>query len=214
MHRPPRIALFGTSADPPHLGHQSILLWLSAHFDQVVVWAADNPYKERQSPIGDRAQMLRLLIETPPISNATDNISVNQQLSDRYSIRSILRTRKIWPEAELSFVVGADLLAQLPHWYQAEAIFEQVKLLVFPRPGYPLEESALARLRSLATVEIAHPSIQYDVSSSTYRQTRCNSGRQLDPSFATLPPVIRDYITEHDLYPCLQQTTAQISTGR
>ncbi|MEM8506104.1 MAG: nicotinate-nucleotide adenylyltransferase [Cyanobacteria bacterium P01_D01_bin.1] len=211
----PRIALFGTSADPPHLGHQSILLWLSTHFDQTVVWAADNPYKERQSPIGDRAQMLRLLIETPPVSSATDNIVVNQQLSDRYSINSITQARQIWPKADFSFVVGADLLAQLPSWYQAEEIFKQVKLLVFPRPGYPLEDSALVRLRSLATVEIAHPPIQYNVSSSTYRQTRCNSDRQSDPSFSTLPPVIRDYITEHDLYPCLQQTTPEkISTGR
>lgn len=209
MPAPSRIALFGTSADPPHLGHQSILLWLATHFDQVIVWAADNPYKERQSPIGDRAQMLRLLIETLPSSQA-GNISVDQQLSDRYSIRSISRAREIWPQAELSFVVGADLLAQLPNWYQAEAIFKQVKLLVFPRPGYPLEESALARLRSLATVEIAHPPIQYDVSSSTYRQTRCNDGRAPDPAFGTLPPVIRDYIAEHNLYPCLQPTPAKV----
>lgn len=208
LSKPPRVALFGTSADPPHLGHQSILLWLSAHFDQVVVWAANNPYKERQSPIGDRAQMLRLLIETLP--SEADNIKVNQQLSDRYSINSITQAREIWPKADFSFVVGADLLAQMPSWYQAEEIFKQVKLLVFPRPGYPLEEPALTNLRSLATVEIAHPPVQYDVSSSTYRQTRCNSDRQSDPSFSTLPVVIRDYITEHDLYPCLQQTTAKI----
>ena len=211
----PRVALFGTSADPPHLGHQSILLWLSEQFDQVVVWAADNPYKERQSPIGDRAQMLRLLIDTLQPAAATSNISVNQQLSDRYSINSITRARQIWPKADFSFVVGADLLAQLPKWYQAQEIFKQVKILVFPRPGYPLEQTPLDNLRQLATVEIAHPPVQYDVSSSTYRQTRCDSDRQLAYSFGTLPPIIRDYITEHNLYPCLQQTTtAKISTGR
>ena len=67
--RPPKIALFGTSADPPHLGHQSILSWLAHEFDQVAVWAADNPYKADQSPIRDRAQMLRLLITTLPPSS-------------------------------------------------------------------------------------------------------------------------------------------------
>ncbi len=215
LSNPPRIALFGTSADPPHLGHQSILLWLSKQFDQVVVWAADNPYKERQSPIGDRAQMLQLLIDALHTAEAITNISVEQQLSDRYSINSITHARRIWAEADFSFVVGADLLAQLPEWYQAQEIFKQVRILVFPRPGYPLEQTSLNNLRQLATVEIAHPPTQYDVSSSTYRQTRCDSDRQPAHSFSALPPVIRDYITEHDLYPCLQPTTkAKISTGR
>ncbi len=215
LSKSPRIALFGTSADPPHLGHQSILLWLSEQFDHVVVWAADNPYKERQSPIGDRAQMLRLLIDTLHTSESTSNISVEQQLSDRYSINSITCARQIWPKADFSFVVGADLLAQLPQWYQAQDIFKQVKILVFPRPGYPLDQTPLDNLRQLATVEIAHPPAQYDVSSSTYRQTRCDKDRRPTHSFGSLPPVIRDYITEHDLYSCLQQTTtAKISTGR
>ncbi|MEM6592470.1 MAG: nicotinic acid mononucleotide adenylyltransferase, partial [Cyanobacteria bacterium P01_C01_bin.73] len=38
-----RIALFGTSADPPHQGHQAILTWLARRFNHVAVWAADNP---------------------------------------------------------------------------------------------------------------------------------------------------------------------------
>ena len=64
--KPTSVALFGTSADPPHVGHQSILTWLAQAFDVVAVWAAENPYKPKQSPLGDRAEMLRLLIETLP----------------------------------------------------------------------------------------------------------------------------------------------------
>ncbi|MEL6469724.1 MAG: nicotinate-nucleotide adenylyltransferase [Cyanobacteria bacterium J06623_4] len=247
---PLRVALFGTSADPPHLGHQSILMWLSQRFDEVVVWAADNPYKPNQSAICDRAEMLRLLIQTLPQrrlsqsrlsrqnssqrmnqtietapSNVPINVSLNQQLSDRYSIYSIARARKIWPTAEFSFVVGADLLEQLPKWYRASELFAQVDILVFPRPGYSIEGPALSALRQLATVKIAHPSAQYDISSSTYRENRCihsqqsgsqQSGHQpgaSDDHAYQLPPVIRDYIIEHDLYPCLQQTPkATIST--
>ena len=81
--KPPlRVALFGTSADPPHLGHQSILLWLAQEFDQVAVWAADNPYKAKQSPICDRAEMLRLLIETLPTERTgpLGKVRVNQRL--------------------------------------------------------------------------------------------------------------------------------------
>lgn len=204
---PQRIALFGTSADPPHLGHQSILLWLAQEFDQVAVWAADNPYKEKQSPIGDRAEMLRLLIATLPTKGTgpLGKISVNQQLSDRFSIHSINQARERWPNARFSFVVGADLLAQLPKWYRSQEIFSQVDILVFPRPGYAIEGPALSALRQLVTVHIAHPPDQHNVSSSAFRQTRCanDADHQVE---ANIPDIIRDYITEHNLYPCLPPT--------
>jgi cytidyltransferase-like protein len=58
-----RIALFGTSADPPTSGHQAILNWLSQHYDLVAVWASDNPFKSHQTPLEHRSRMLRLLIE-------------------------------------------------------------------------------------------------------------------------------------------------------
>ncbi|NJM46313.1 MAG: nicotinic acid mononucleotide adenylyltransferase, partial [Alkalinema sp. RU_4_3] len=40
-----KLALFGTSADPPTLGHLAIVNYLSAKYDRVAVWAADNPFK-------------------------------------------------------------------------------------------------------------------------------------------------------------------------
>ncbi|MEO1621626.1 MAG: nicotinate-nucleotide adenylyltransferase [Cyanobacteria bacterium J06632_3] len=231
-HNKLHIALFGTSADPPHLGHQSILLWLANTFDHVAVWAANNPYKEKQSPIHNRAEMLRLLIETLPVSG---KVNLYQSLSDRYSIHSVALAQQRWPNAHFSFVVGADLLPQLTKWYRATELFKQVDLLVFPRPGYPIEGPALSRLQQLATVTIAHPPHQYDISSSTYRQihriSHCEESNpktapappnktfsqqtSTEPSQSHLPPVIRDYINEHDLYPCLQPTPkAKISTHR
>ena len=205
---PIRIALFGTSADPPHKGHQSILSWLASEFDQVAVWAADNPYKRDQSPLDDRAQMLRLMIETLP---QKAKVGVYQELSDRYSIHSIARAQKIWPHARLSLVVGADLIAQLPQWYKASEIFNQVEILVFPRPGYAIEGPALSRLQQVADVAIAQPPNQYDIASSRYRQNLC------DEVPSDLPPVIRDYAAARNLYPCAdaaRSTSVQTSTNR
>ncbi len=203
-----QVALFGTSADPPHIGHQSILTWLAREFDQVAVWAAVNPYKPKQSPLDDRAQMLRLLIDT---LGEGDRVRVYQSLSDRYSIHSIARARQIWPAARFSLVVGADLVEQLPKWYQAKEIFKQVEILVFPRPGYQIDGPVLRTLKQQATVHIAHPSNQYNIASSSYRTANCSQVPD------DLPPVIRDYISEHHLYPCLQKpqkTQTQISTSR
>ena len=203
--QPPRIALFGTSADPPHRGHQGILTWLANEFDQVAVWAADNPYKPDQSPLGDRAQMLRLMIDTLA---QKEKVSVHQGLSDRYSIHSIARAQEIWPNAQFSLVVGADLIAQLPKWYKAEEIFSQVEILVFPRPGYAVSGPALSGLQQVAKVAIAHPPNQHDIASSRYRQSRCNEVP------TDLPPVIRDYVAARNLYPCsMPVSTASVSSS-
>ena len=203
--KPKRIALFGTSADPPHVGHQSILTWLTHEFDQVAVWAAENPFKENQSPLEDRAEMLRLLIDTLPDAS---RVGVYQSLSDRYSVYSIARARQIWPQAKFSLVVGADLVSQLPKWYQAKEIFTQVEILVFPRPGYTIYGPALLALQQQAKVTIARPPQQHNIASSRYRSPECSQVPD------DLPPVIRDYISEHHLYPCLQTPQAQISTRR
>ena len=45
------IALFGTSADPPTLGHEALLTELTKIFPKVITWASDNPDKKHQLPL-------------------------------------------------------------------------------------------------------------------------------------------------------------------
>lgn len=197
-----QIALFGTSADPPHWGHQAILQWLAQHFDQVAVWAADNPFKQHQSTLSARFTMLRLLIDELP--DPHDNVQLYPELSHARSIVTIEQARQRWPQAELTLVIGADLVTQLPQWYRSADIFAQVKILIFPRPGYPLLEDDLMELRQQgAQVAIADMPALYDVSSSRYRQ----SDRPTE-----LPPVIQAYIDQHDLYPCPENSREKLPT--
>ncbi|MBE9080347.1 nicotinate-nucleotide adenylyltransferase [Romeria aff. gracilis LEGE 07310] len=186
------IALFGTSADPPHRGHQAILQRLAGQFDQVAVWTADNPFKSHRAAFDHRQQMLSLLIDS--LDPSAEKVRLYPELSDRYTVNSLKQARQIWPEANFSLVVGADLVAQLPQWYRAQEIFRQVQIWVFPRPGYPLNEADLAELRQRgADVAIAQPPELYDVSSSGYRET--DNSEQL-------PPAVQAYIHDHHLYPC------------
>ena len=45
------IALFGTSADPPTLGHEALLRELTKIFPKVITWASDNPEKKHEIPL-------------------------------------------------------------------------------------------------------------------------------------------------------------------
>lgn len=194
------IALFGTSADPPHQGHAAILTWLATQFDHVAVWTANNPFKEHQTPLGDRFQMLELMIEhlnVPP-----GQVQLHPELSHMRSIISIERAQQQWPGAEFTLVVGADLTEQLPRWYRAQDIFKAVKILVIPRPGYRLNEHSLAALRQAgAIIEIASVPKQYDVSSSRYREE----------ARIPLPPAVQAYIDQNHLYPWPENSRKKLS---
>ncbi|MEO0541704.1 MAG: nicotinate-nucleotide adenylyltransferase [Cyanobacteria bacterium P01_A01_bin.105] len=204
------IALFGTSADPPHEGHRGILAWLSQRFDHVAVWASDNPFKQGQSPLPDRMRMLQLMIENLSSQRPAGTVELHPILSHRYTAITLERARELWPQAAFTFVIGADLVQQMPKWYQADAIFQQARILVFPRPGYPLYDRDLRELRQQgATLDIATPPQQFDISSSAYRHATAqepitqNQATQ-DQVTQGVPRAVQDYIHQHHLYPCLE----------
>lgn len=197
------IALFGTSADPPHRGHAAILAWLATQFDHVAVWTANNPFKAHQTDLGDRFCMLELLIDE--LETLPHRVQVHPELSHMRTVVTLERARQIWPNAQFSLVVGADLVEQLPTWHRAEEIFAAINILVIPRPGYDLTEAGLASLRQHTQVAVAAmPAI--DVSSSRYRQ--CDEGS----NSSNLTPAVQAYIAQHHLYPCPQNSTEPLIT--
>ena len=185
-----KIALFGTSADPPTVGHQSILRWLSEHYNRVVVWASDNPFKQNQTPLNDRNEMLQLAITdlNPPCNN----INLHPELSDRYTLVTVNKARDKWgQEIEFSLVIGSDILSQITSWYHIEELLTQVKVLIVPRLGYSIKEADLILLKEIGgkfAIATLNPP---QVSSSTYRL-------QKDQSLVT--PSVEDYIINHNLY--------------
>lgn len=185
------VALFGTSADPPTAGHQTILNWLSQHYDWVAVWAADNPFKSHQTPLEHRTAMLRLLIKA--IDPPRHNISLEPELSSPRTLMTVERARQQWHGADLTLVVGSDLVAQLPQWYCIQDLLRQVKVLVVPRPGYAIRGADLVRLRQLGAEMTIADLTGPDVSSTSYRKTG-------DPEVLT--PIVEAYIQRERLYEC------------
>ena len=193
-----KVALFGTSADPPTAGHQAIISWLSERYNWVAVWAADNPFKSHQTPLEHRVAMLQLLIAN--IDSSRQNIGLGQELSAMRTLETVEKAKVRWGnDAELTLVIGSDLLTQLPRWYRACDLLQQVQLLVVSRPGYAVDEFSLESVRMLggkiAISNFTGPS----VSSTAYRENG-------DPDALT-PPVVA-YIHREHLYKC-QDTTKE-----
>lgn len=187
-----KIALFGTSADPPTTGHQAILEWLSKRYDLVAVWAADNPFKFHQSSLEHRSKMLGILINT--IQTPQNNIKLYQELSSRRTIETVIRGKEVWgKQVDLTLVVGSDLLEQMSKWYSIKDLLQQVKILIMPRPGYVLTEAHLEQLHSMggkyAIANLRAPA----VSSTAYREKG---------DLSVIVPSVKEYINQEHLYLC------------
>lgn len=184
-----QIALFGTSADPPTVGHQSIIEWLAGLYDYVAVWASDNPFKRHQSELAKRHQMLELL--TRDLQQQYGHVGLHTELSDTKTLFTVQRAQHLWPQAELTLVIGSDVVPTLSHWYCVDTLFQAVQLLILRRPDAPLNPVDLHELKALgakfAIADFQGP----PVSSSHYRHT----GDSQD-----VPAAIAAYIQHHHLY--------------
>jgi nicotinate-nucleotide adenylyltransferase len=194
QHLPVQIALFGTSADPPTIGHGAILQYLTQHYDHAAIWAAENPFKPQQTPLAQRHHMLQLLIDNPlsgerPLS--PEALRVYPELSHTRTWHSLEAARQIWPTAEFTLVVGTDLIQQITQWYRAIDLLQAVKLLVIPRQGYDLQTADLAPIHALGTPMTIAQITPPKAASSEYRQ----QGQQ---SLTT--PSIQAYIEREQLY--------------
>ena len=161
------IALLGTSADPPTLGHQGLLEGLLDHFQRVATWVSDNPMKRHDACLELRSELLQALVM------AIDNrrLSIDHTLSSPYTITTVERAARLWPHHELCFVVGSDLAAQIPHWKQSELWLKRCRLGVVPRKGWPLEPQHLEGLRHLGAQITVLPLEIPETASSSIRKT-------------------------------------------
>lgn len=185
------IALFGTSADPPTTGHQALLMGLLERFPRVVTWASDNPMKPHQAPLEMRIALLAALVEA--IGNP--RLELVQELSSPWAIDTLERARQRWPGTTPVFVVGSDLVPQMPSWREASSLLAGLELLVVPRQGAALAPADLEQLQAMgARVEV----LQLPVPATASSRVRGEAGQPPDP--AQVPPELWPLLRRHRLY--------------
>ena len=136
------IAVFGGSFDPVHNGHVMIARSALAELELdrlIVMPAAQSPFKPDQAlaPGIARMEMLRAAFSGEP------EIEISSWELDRggvsYSIETLRALAVEPPEAQLFYLIGADHVATLPQWREADALAAAATFVVVPRPGAPEE---------------------------------------------------------------------------
>jgi nicotinate-nucleotide adenylyltransferase len=143
-----RVAFFGGSFDPPHLGHLAIARAArdAFHLDAVLfapVGAQPLKPEGLAASFEDRLAMTRLAIESEPgfAVSLADAPTKNGSTSEpNYTLETLNSLRKEFaPGTVLYCLMGADSFIGLRHWHRAAEIPFAASLIVASRPGQPLD---------------------------------------------------------------------------
>jgi len=139
-----RIGLFGGTFDPPHLGHVAALhaALHTGRFDLIEVTVAGDPYQKRAHgavrPAASRLAMARAAFGDLELVEVSDREI--QREGPSYTIDTV---HELLAEAdEVDLLIGADLVAQIDSWHEADVLRTMVRVGVVPRPGGGAETPA------------------------------------------------------------------------
>src|SRR2546423_2081793 len=145
MERRRRIALYGGTFDPVHVGHMAVarsLLLLFALDEVLFIPAYVAPHKRerRTSPALDRYAMLALATQ----GEESFRISTVELSSPErpYTVNTLAHFCETAGETtRLFFVMGADSWEEITTWREWERVLTLTDHIVVTRPGYTLDTS-------------------------------------------------------------------------
>ena len=188
----------GGTFDPIHHGHLVAASEVQAWFDldEVVFVPTGQPWQK-----GDRvvspAEHRYLMTVIATASNP--RFTVSRVDIDRsgptYTIDTLRDLTEKIPDADLYFITGADALADIFTWRDAERLFELAHFVGCTRPGYETDPSLLAGIPTERLTLIEIPALA--ISSSDCRERRIAG----EPVWYLVPDGVVQYIAKHDLYP-------------
>jgi nicotinate-nucleotide adenylyltransferase len=141
-----RVAFFGGSFDPPHLGHLAVARAARAALglDRVLFAPVGaQPLKPRGSSAGfqDRLAMTRLAIAADPGFALSMADAPRPGGAPNFTLETLLALRaQLSPGAELFCLMGADSFLGMRRWHRAAEIPLAASLIVASRPGERLED--------------------------------------------------------------------------
>lgn len=137
-----RVAVYGGTFDPVHVGHAAVARSLLKLFglDEVLfvpAYVAPHKRDRKVSPAFDRHAMLALATQGESrFCVSTIELSAPEK---PYTVETLTRFRETLGEtARLFFVMGADSWEEITTWREWERVLSLADQLVVTRPGYEL----------------------------------------------------------------------------
>jgi nicotinate-nucleotide adenylyltransferase len=222
MERRKRIALYGGTFDPVHVGHVAVaqkLLELFSLDEALFIPAHVAPHK-RGTAVTPPLHRYAMLALATLGQDALRISSIELDAPERsYTVETLARLKQDSGEcAQLFFVMGADSWSEITTWHEWERVLSMTDHLVVSRPGYelrtthmtPAVREKIVDVRGLERAEIARrvdsssgakiyvtDAVFMDVSATEIRKSICEG---TDVWLSKVPAAVADYIRKYRLY--------------
>ena len=138
--------IYGGSFNPIHQGHTTLGRWLVRHGYLDELWflvSPQNPLKPATELLEDRARLklARLAVGRKRGLRVSDFEFHLPRPS--YMVHTLEALRATYPERDFVLVIGADNWERFPDWYESAEIIRHHRLIIYPRPGSPVDATAL-----------------------------------------------------------------------
>jgi nicotinate-nucleotide adenylyltransferase len=197
-----KIGIMGGTFNPIHYGHLIVAedVREKCRLDKVLfVPSGQPPHKPDSEVISaeHRYQMVRLAVESNPFFEASEIEKDRAGLT--YTINTLQELKRIYGDASIYFIIGADVAGELITWKEYEKVFQMCEFIAVWRPGY--DKSAFASAvefneKNLGAKIWTVQSRAIDISSTDIRE-RCKRSKSIK---YLVPDRVEEYINAHGLY--------------
>ena len=195
-----KIGIFGGAFNPVHNGHLNIAdaFYEDLKLDKILLIPTANPPHKSGAGLlsgDDRINMLRLAIENKPYEISTIEFERNDK---SYTYNTLLELKRLYPEADLFLIIGADQIINFEKWYRYSDILDMVTLCASARESEEEKQIIIKSAQRLGIQDRFYMSGRavLRVSSSEIRD-KIKNGSDVSK---LLPKKVFDYISEKGLY--------------
>lgn len=190
-----KIGVFGGTFNPPHNGHIRLAKAAADELklDKLLVIPSCIPPHKIAAKLADgqeRLEMCRLAFGCDPRFEVSP--MELERGSRSYTVETLRELKALYPDSELYFIVGSDMLESFDKWYLWQEILSLSVLCAASREeGYSPDLSRFGKLAERIKIITLDP---LEVSSTQIRNSAGEVSSEL------LDPKVAAYIREHGLY--------------
>lgn len=150
------VALIGGSFNPPHIGHLVAAHYVRATQPVDKVWLMPSfrhPFGKALTPFEHRVRMCQAICRDT--SGWLEVSEVEQEIGgEGRTVDTLAFLHARHPDVRFTFVIGSDILPDLPRWKDFPRIQTLARVLVLQRAGYPAPEAFGPPLVEVSSTQI------------------------------------------------------------
>ena len=192
MEESKTIGILGGSFNPVHAGHMMLASYLSQWGYVDEVWLTLSPRNPLKEPGDLLPDMKRLSMLNIAVKGATKIDICDIELTmpkPSYTINTLELLRERYPDYKFKLIIGSDNWRIFDQWRYAQRILDEFGVIVYLRPGYPVEQ------RHIVGLEVVDAPMMNV--SSTFIRDAIARGRNMN---YFLPAGVYKYIIDNKLY--------------